>query len=1614
MNSLSQFLVESILDDRGTIVSYGGGFKPPHKGHFNVIKRMIEKYPDAEVYNIFVGSKDRGGISQQNALDIWKIYKKYLSPKVSVRQSQIPISDVYGSAKENPDKNVIFAAGSRGEEDDKELLGRLTSYHKYDNLQLDVVRDQGGISATQLRNANPDELASFFPDELSDEDLEIVTNIALGVNEDTTRTTKKGAPGTFKAKITKAYGGPVTIAKAKKFKNRKGATAHDKSQANWFINMHSAKEGFDPKLGKDPYGISQYSREIMEAKKAADMDPLFIKDIEKNYGEVDLENDYFNDELTRYYKTTDINKETGGITHDVINLPSFKDSFDKLKSAFASIKQLQTTKQVANDQKFPELVDKVKDAFNKYRTHLRTKYPSQYNTIKEEVDEMLNLLNEGVYDSITTQVSSDIFNAWKEFHDKYPDQEEFTYQKEYELQDKKGRDMDFELQAKIIFKETEEGIYKVDGGAEEGDEDIQGELTVGFQVDPRDLPNMWSTISMDLKDVVRHEVEHLSQRGYNVVYSKEMEDNRALRAIIKMGLLPDKEYYKLEDEIPAMLQGMYVKAKKSKVPFKDVIQNYFDKVELSQEDRNEVIALWKEYLPSLSLPSIDEIIREQKEKIKFKRPKLNYTYTSLQPYIDKETMEEHFDKHFKGYTDKLNTELEEKNITVDAKDQTQAIQKILSKYPKNTKIRNNGGGFYNHVLYFENMTPDYKAPSANLRKMLEENFNSFSEFKEKFKEAGLGQFGSGWVFLIKKGNKLVIEAYPNQDNPYLDKEFNGKILIAMDVWEHSYYLKHKSKRGNYINDFFRVVDYKVAEDRLEEEELLNESLWANINAKKKRGEKSSHKNSKAYKAAVKSGQKLKKSKLKEEDPKKGTGKKPEGSGRRLYTDENPKDSVKVKFRTKEDIVDTLNTKTFKSKSHARQSQVINLIHQRVRAAYQNAKDPDTKSRLKRAFDYISDRKEASKEKTKRLQKNEGKKGGGKGNVGSRYRAIEKRGNKFYYRQDDPLGAGIRQEFGPFKTKAAALKKMGEFPPATSYRDITEGVDNQLLNEFLTFCCKKLGISDNFFVSLHSNRDKLQTLAQYNLIDNSIDVYVKDRLMADILRSIAHELVHHQQLEKGDIDINNMPQDIGGHIEDEANAVAGQLVKEFGYNNPEIFENIDPEAQKKHQKNPTAVPYGSAYSPVKEDGKDVSDKNMDDYKKSNIKEDKDKPKAIFMAGPPGAGKSYILNKLGIKGFTTINIDDEFEELLKKQIGKSRFGDMSPEELSQAAKLMGQARKTTSAKLDKARESLTNVIIDGTGAASNPILKKKKQFEDLGYETFMILIYVSPITSLIRNKDRDRSLPPSAILNTWKGVAQNMEIYKKEFGDNIILINNDPEGADKTFDNPQEILKQFPSPKGKPKTPEEIEKSREKKKILNQDIQDLLKIEREFDNTKDAKSKVMNFTKGYIKEDKEGKFNIYLDMDGVVADFDQRFIDLSGMLPKEYEEKFGRKEFWNFIDEKNKLKFWVGIPEISDAKQLVDYITPHGFQMLTAPSIKKQSYLGKMLWIKNHVGSLFSFKPYINFKKAKNKHNVKSNLTPNDILIDDREDTIDRWNAAGGTGIHHTSASSTINKLKKIGI
>ena len=172
-------------------------------------------------------------------------------------------------------------------------------------------------------------------------------------------------------------------------------------------------------------------------------------------------------------------------------------------------------------------------------------------------------------------------------------------------------------------------------------------------------------------------------------------------------------------------------------------------------------------------------------------------------------------------------------------------------------------------------------------------------------------------------------------------------------------------------------------------------------------------------------------------------------------------------------------------------------------------------------------------------------------------------------------------------------------------------------------------------------------------------------------------------------------------------------------------------------------------------------------------------------------------------------------------------------------------------------------------------------------------------------------------------------------------------------------------------------------------------------------------GRLRED-ESEYKVYLDMDGVLADFDQRFRDLSGMEPSEFENKYGRKAFWDLIDEEHKIKFWVGIKPMDGASALVDAVKDYDYELLTSPSAKKQSYLGKILWVKNHTGDVFPSKPRINFKKAKEKHLIKPQLSKTDILIDDREDTIGRWNAAGGTGIVYKSIGQTLSDLKKLGL
>lgn len=192
----------------------------------------------------------------------------------------------------------------------------------------------------------------------------------------------------------------------------------------------------------------------------------------------------------------------------------------------------------------------------------------------------------------------------------------------------------------------------------------------------------------------------------------------------------------------------------------------------------------------------------------FELPNLPYAFDALEPHIDAKTMEIHHGKHHKAYTDNLNKAIEGGELA------NASIEEILKTGVGNPAVRNNGGGYYNHNLFWETMSPNGGGqPTGELAEAIDQAFGSFDAFKEKFAQAAATRFGSGWAWLIKKDGKLEVTSTPNQDNPLMPvAEVQGTPLLGLDVWEHAYYLNYQNRRPDYISAFFNVVNWdKVAE-----------------------------------------------------------------------------------------------------------------------------------------------------------------------------------------------------------------------------------------------------------------------------------------------------------------------------------------------------------------------------------------------------------------------------------------------------------------------------------------------------------------------------------------------------------------------------------------------------------------------------------------------------------------------------------------------------------------------------------------------------------------------------------------------------------------------------------
>ena len=195
----------------------------------------------------------------------------------------------------------------------------------------------------------------------------------------------------------------------------------------------------------------------------------------------------------------------------------------------------------------------------------------------------------------------------------------------------------------------------------------------------------------------------------------------------------------------------------------------------------------------------------------FELPALAYATDALEPHIDKMTMEIHHGKHHQAYVDNLNKALAG---TDGANQKIEDIIKNISKYPM--PVRNNGGGHFNHTLYWSIMSPNGGGtPSGDLATAIDAAFGSFDEFKKKFAEAGMTRFGSGWSWLsVAADGKLQVSSTPNQDSPVMDiAEVKGTPILGMDVWEHAYYLKYQNRRADYVAAFMNVVNWDAVSER---------------------------------------------------------------------------------------------------------------------------------------------------------------------------------------------------------------------------------------------------------------------------------------------------------------------------------------------------------------------------------------------------------------------------------------------------------------------------------------------------------------------------------------------------------------------------------------------------------------------------------------------------------------------------------------------------------------------------------------------------------------------------------------------------------------------------------
>ena len=608
------------------IALYPGAFKPPHRGHFEVVRRLLKGNHGGHVYSIdnyqdmgtkalsgkagkvekinkvivFPGGGERNGITKGEAIAIWKMYAKYL-PGLEVMDGQKnPMFAAKDYAKANTDDKFYAITGVRDESDFSDLK-RITTFKNTPHVEglLLTSTPDANVRASDLRKAalkgSLDDIIDFFPKELNREELFKIMRmlkdniIAEAMNqkiEDLFEAMFETAdPQDGKAA---PYGSGY-----KPVKEELGLQDYIGSLLEYMLDkkmnitpLPEIKIRHDEDNSKNFFGrTAYYDPNVKEI--VLFVDGRHNKDIVRS----------FSHEMVHHIQNLEgrlNNIQTTNTTEDKNLLEIEAEAYMQGNITF---RNWEDSLKNQNESLWANINAKKKSGRKKSHGNSKA-YKAAKKAGKALTKSKKAKMNEGSYDKLSNQVSSAIFASFKEALVKGEDGEFMLTVGPQEDADIKSN-MTFDIQA--VVKITDD-IYSVDGGANAGYDDDGDEIdpfiNIVFQI-PKNV-NL-KELSFDLKDVVRHEIEHLTQDGENLKQGKYIPDDKELRDLIDAGMLDKDEYYKLPKEVDAMIQGMYYKAKKSKTPFADVVDDYFDKAKVTPEERPKIKALWNKRIPALGI-----------------------------------------------------------------------------------------------------------------------------------------------------------------------------------------------------------------------------------------------------------------------------------------------------------------------------------------------------------------------------------------------------------------------------------------------------------------------------------------------------------------------------------------------------------------------------------------------------------------------------------------------------------------------------------------------------------------------------------------------------------------------------------------------------------------------------------------------------------------------------------------------------------------------------------------------------------------------------------------------------------------------------------------------------